>query len=369
MCGAGSEGPRSSHDAGSRLLTAAFLGEVVGPPVIHPPSHPEKRSAWVLLVVVYQVVSDDARSQVRQEIGVTQAGCVRKDAPTWLVADLEAHRHMSQALLEADRASSMALPAVEVMGVRFANVVEADAVGHIMSSLQSGRGGFVVTPNVDILRKIADDPELARAVDQADLVIADGMPAVWSSRLQGTPLKARIAFSEMIYPLARAAASQRRSLVLMGGEPGVAERAAEALLRHAPGLRIVATCAPPLGFERNDDEIAALRVLLTKVTPDIVVCALGCPKQERLMARLAPEFPSTWFIGAGGTLTIVSGRTAKAPRWMSRSGLEWFHRLRLEPRRLFRRYVIDDVPFAVRMLAQSAIKRREWRRRPSVPQG
>lgn len=249
------------------------------------------------------------------------------------------------------------LPRVEVMGVSFTNLSEAEAVDHIVSSLESGRGGYVVTPNVDILRKVARDGALAQAVEQAHLVIADGMPAVWASRWQGTPLLGRVAFSEMIYPLARAASARGLPFVLLGGEEGVAEDAADELLRHVPGLEIAATYAPPLGFEHDRNELSVLTEILDRSQPAIVVCAFGCPKQELLMAELSPRFPSTWFVGAGGTLTILSGQTPSAPGWMRRTGLEWTHRLRLEPRRLFRRYVIDDIPFAIRMFALSAVKR------------
>jgi N-acetylglucosaminyldiphosphoundecaprenol N-acetyl-beta-D-mannosaminyltransferase len=180
---------------------------------------------------------------------------------------------------------------------------------------------------------------------------------VWASRVQKTPLRGRVAFSEMIYPLARAASEKGRRMFLLGGEPGIAERAAESLRSHAPGIVFVGSHAPPFGFEDNPDEMARVIGALERAAPDIVVCSFGCPKQERLMAKLAPRFSSAWFIGAGGTLTIVSGETPHAPEWMRRTGIEWVHRLRLEPRRLFKRYVVHDIPFACRLFAVS-LKRR-----------
>jgi N-acetylglucosaminyldiphosphoundecaprenol N-acetyl-beta-D-mannosaminyltransferase len=245
---------------------------------------------------------------------------------------------------------------VELMGVRLANLSEDEAVDHILTRLELGLGGWVVTPNVDILRKISLDSELARAVSRADLAIADGMPLVWASRLQRTPLKGRVAFSEMILPLAREAASRGFSFFLLGGVPEVTERAAEALRAGAPELDIVGVHCPPEGFDRDEVEVNHLVDLLLRSRPDIVVCGLGCPKQERLMDELSPRFPGMWFVGAGGTLTIVSGETAAAPSWMRRTGLEWAHRLRLEPRRLYKRYLVHDAPFALRMLALSAVR-------------
>lgn len=143
-------------------------------------------------------------------------------------------------------------------------------------------------------------------------------------------------------------------MFLLGGEPGVAERAATALHALSPGLVIAGTLAPPLGFDDDPAQLQALASHLRALGPAFVVCALGCPKQERLMAYLHTELPSMWFIGAGSALNIISGATPRAPAWMRSVGLEWAHRLRLEPRRLFRRYVLEDLPFAARLLARSA---------------
>ena len=135
----------------------------------------------------------------------------------------------------------------------------------------------------------------------------------------------------------------------------MAEHTATQLVEHAPETRIAGTYAPPVGFEHHDEEIERMLELLGEANPDIVLCAFGCPKQERLMLELRQQLPGTWFIGVGGTFTIISGHTPAAPRWMRRSGLEWVHRLGLEPRRLFRRYVVDDLPFAFRLLVTSAL--------------
>ena len=257
-------------------------------------------------------------------------------------------------------------PAVEILGARVDQVDGPGAIGHIISSLDVGIGGWVITPNVDILRRIVSDPVFAGIAAQANLSIADGMPVVWASRLQGTPLPERVAASELVFPLTTELARHGYRLFLLGGAPGMAERTASLLLEHAPSTRIAGTYAPPAGFEHEDEEIERILKLLSDATPDIVLCAFGCPKQERLMVELRQQLPGTWFIGVGGTFTIVSGHTPAAPLWMRRSGLEWVHRLALEPRRLFLRYLVDDLPFAIRLLATSALVglgRRRTRRR------
>jgi N-acetylglucosaminyldiphosphoundecaprenol N-acetyl-beta-D-mannosaminyltransferase len=266
----------------------------------------------------------------------------------------------------ANRDTTGGATAVELLGVRLDNVAHAEVVSRIVSGAAAGHGGWVVTPNVDILRQLVADPELAHLVGQADIAIPDGMPLVWASRLQGTPLQTRVSGSELIYPLCDAAARHGLSVFLLGGAPGVAELAAERFRERSSSLRIAGVYAPPTGFEHDERERKAILQVLRKAEPDIVVCCLGFPKQERTMAALSMAFPSTWFIGAGGTFTIASGLTPAAPRWMRRSGLEWAHRLRLEPRRLFYRYVVADLPFASRMFLAVARSRLRSQRRQSV---
>ena len=246
---------------------------------------------------------------------------------------------------------------VDLMGVAVNNLTGLDVVERILHDLEHGVGGWVATPNVDILRQAAADPSLAELVARADLVIPDGMPLVWASRLQGTPLQERVAGSELVFPLCEAAAERGMGIFLLGGAPGVAEQAARTFLAAAPDLRIVGTSAPPMGFEEDPEEMATLLADLDDARPDIVLCCLGFPKQERVMASLSPHFPRTWFLGAGGTLTIASGITPPAPHWMRRNGLEWLHRLGLEPRRLSRRYLVDDIPFALRLLGSCGAAR------------
>jgi N-acetylglucosaminyldiphosphoundecaprenol N-acetyl-beta-D-mannosaminyltransferase len=247
------------------------------------------------------------------------------------------------------------------------DVDEASAVEAIVAGATAGRGGWVVTPNVDILRKMVRDPELRALAARADLVLPDGMPLVWASRLLGTPLRARVPASALVLPLARASAARGIAMFLLGGEPGVAEAAADALVGHAPGLLVAGCYAPPLGFEHDPAEHDRIVARLAAAQPGVVLCAFGCPKQERLMARLAPRFPSTWFLGVGGTLTMLSGRTPMAPRWVGRLGLEWVHRLAQEPGRLARRYLVDDAPFAIRLLLWSAAARHRARRAGAQP--
>jgi N-acetylglucosaminyldiphosphoundecaprenol N-acetyl-beta-D-mannosaminyltransferase len=250
-----------------------------------------------------------------------------------------------------------------LMGIEFDLLTERETIACVLGRLDAGVGGWLMNPNVDVLRQLTSQPELAELAAQADLVIADGMPLLWALRAQGVDLPERVAGSSLIWTLTDAAASAGRSIFLLGGAPGVADQAARRLETASPGLVVAGTCCPPLGFERDPDELAAVVDAVRESHADIVFCGLGFPKQERLIVQLHEALPTMWFVATGASIAMVAGEHRRAPRWMQDAGLEWLYRLGQEPRRLFRRYVIDDMPFAARLAGHVAGERRTGRGR------
>ena len=257
--------------------------------------------------------------------------------------------------VESGRAPS--IPRITLMGVAFDAIREAQVAERVVQSLSQGAGGMIVTPNLDHLRRSWVDPGYRALIAEADLVLADGMPLVWASRIQGTPLPERVAGSSLVLGLAEAAAAAGRSLFLLGGDPGAAQGAADELRGRFPELDIAGCHVPPFGFEQDAREMQRIRAALEGSRPAIVYVGLGSPKQERLIRDLRSLLPGTWWIGVGISLSFLSGDVVRAPRWMQRIGLEWVHRLWQEPGRLAKRYLVHGLPFAVRLLATSA-----WRR-------
>jgi N-acetylglucosaminyldiphosphoundecaprenol N-acetyl-beta-D-mannosaminyltransferase len=254
----------------------------------------------------------------------------------------------------ASAAASPPLPSVTLAGVRLHAIDEAQCIAHVLRELAAGRGGVVVTANLDHVRRLQQPGPFRDVYAAADVVTVDGMPVVWACRIQGTPVKGRVAGSDLMRSLPAAAAAAGRSVYFLGGDPGAGEAAAAALRAASPALRIAGVECPPFGFEKDAAYTTALRARLQAAAPDVVFVALGSPKQEFVIRDLRMALPAAWWLGVGISFSFVAGDVQRAPRWLQRLGLEWLHRLVQEPRRLARRYLVDGLPFAVALFARAA---------------
>jgi len=219
----------------------------------------------------------------------------------------------------------------------------AEALDEIEALVAGGRGGSVFTPNVDHVVNVDADPSFREAYASASLSLADGQPLVWTSRLLGAPLPEKISGSDLVLPLMERAASRRWRVYLLGGEDGVAEKSAQ-VLRGRLGVDIVGCAAPRISREPDPAQDAALIERIQAAKPDLLLVALGAPKQELWLHRVGSRIRPTVGIGVGAALDFIAG-ARRAPRWMSRAGLEWLFRLIQEPRRLARRYLLNDPKF------------------------
>jgi N-acetylglucosaminyldiphosphoundecaprenol N-acetyl-beta-D-mannosaminyltransferase len=259
----------------------------------------------------------------------------------------------------ASSIAAMAAPFahVELCGMSLATVNSVELIDHLFERLASGQGGWLITANLDFLRRHAKDPAARGVYEEADLRVADGMPLVWASRLRGTPLPERVAGSSLVVPMCQRAVRDGRSVYLLGGEAEACVVAAEKLCAAAPGLRIAGVSSPWVSAEPTSGELEQIASALLDAQPDIVFVAFGSPKQERVIAKLRARFPKVWWIGVGISLSFIAGHVKRAPPWVQAIGLEWVHRLVQEPRRLFRRYVIEDLPFALELFGRAALDR------------
>lgn len=254
------------------------------------------------------------------------------------------------------------------MGVPIDLVTQSQAIQWVCDRVSDGLGGVVVTVNLDHLRRCVREPLYAELVSRADLVVADGMPLVWASRVRGRPsLPERVAGSSMMIDLCGVASQKGIPVFLLGGDPGIAERAGHMLKERFQGFLLAGTYCPPFGFESDSEELSRIEAVLTSASPGIVLVALGSPKQEYLADRLRHLLPKACWIGIGISLSFVTGDVRRAPVWIQKAGLEWLHRLCQEPKRLFRRYVIHGIPWAIRLFSCCLIERLVNNKSPTAP--
>lgn len=259
---------------------------------------------------------------------------------------------------------------VSVGGLEIDPVTQDDVLDTVARGWAAGQGGTIVTPNVDIWRQARVDESLQELVKTSSLVVADGQPLVWASRLSGEPLPERVTGSGLVESLCATAAEGGRSVYLIGGGVGdTATRAAHALAGRHAGLRIAGVAVPPLGFDRDDAQLAALVEQVADSAADLVLVGLGFPKQERLGRMLAEQMPAAWILGCGAGIAMAAGDTKRPSTWVQAVGAEWLVRLVQEPGRLWRRYLVDDLPAAAVLATESLRARARGSARHSPPHG
>lgn len=223
------------------------------------------------------------------------------------------------------------------------NVNMEEAIQAIEDMIASEKKSYIVAINVDVVMKIENDSYLKEITDEADMVLVDGKPLEWIAKWHKRPIKAKISGSDLVPILCERAAEKGYSIFIIGGKEGIAEEAKQNLERDLPGIRIVGTYAPPFGFEKDEKELSKINAMISDVHPDILIACFGCPKQEKWIYENYQKYDAKVSVCAGATVDFLAGNVNRAPKWMSDHGLEWFYRFLQEPKRMFKRYFIDDV--------------------------
>jgi len=233
---------------------------------------------------------------------------------------------------------------IEMFGVKIDPLRMDEAVGQVLAwaSEPVARCRYVVTPNVDHVVMLQEHAGLKAAYRDAGLVLVDGAPVLWSSRLLHRPVPERVAGSDLV-PALFSAANDRQPLriFLLGAGPGVADRAMENIERRWPAVEVVGTYSPPLGFERDAAENESILSRIAEASPDVLIVGLGAPKQELWVHQHRERIDARVALCVGATIDFLAGEKARAPLWMQRVGLEWLYRVASEPKRLLKRYAKD----------------------------
>ncbi len=241
---------------------------------------------------------------------------------------------------------------VSLFGLRFLNTDMSGAIDRCEALLRTGKRDLVFTPNTDHIVKLAHEDTFREAYDRATLILADGAPVVWASRLVGKPLRSRVPGSALLPALCGRAAQRGWRLFFLGGLPGVAELAAARLTKRFPDLNVVGNYAPPFGFELDPEECQRIVRMVRATRPDILFVGVGAPKQEKWAAAHLEALDVPLIVCTGAAFDFAAGTVRRAPTWMQKAGLEWLFRLVQEPRRLWRRYLVDSLAFIPIVLSE-----------------
>lgn len=230
---------------------------------------------------------------------------------------------------------------VPILNCDFASVTKTDAVSWAADWIRSGRRGYICTVNVAILMMMRSNPQLQRFVDGASLVVVDGQPIVWASRLQRDHLPERVAGVDLIDEICALAAKEGLGVYFLGARRDVIQTAAKRLTDRFPGLKVVGTAD---GYFDATEAGARARAV-GESGAKILFVGMGVPRQEEFIENHWEELGAQLVIPVGGSFDVIAGITRRAPVFLQRIGMEWSFRLAQEPRRLWKRYLVTNTQF------------------------
>jgi N-acetylglucosaminyldiphosphoundecaprenol N-acetyl-beta-D-mannosaminyltransferase len=232
-----------------------------------------------------------------------------------------------------------------LFGLEIDNLSMAETVAAIERLAGTGKHGLAVTPNAQHISLLRTDPELRAAYAAADIIVADGIPLIWMSRLLHRPLKERVAGADILPAFARVAARKGYRLAFLGAAPGVAAKAADILVRENPGLSVAAALAPARGFQADAAANAKVVAAVRAAKPDVLFVCLGTPKGEVWAWRNKEAIGVPVMVCVGAAFDFITGIQKRAPFFLQQAGLEWLYRLLHDPYRLWKRYTIGNFHF------------------------
>jgi N-acetylglucosaminyldiphosphoundecaprenol N-acetyl-beta-D-mannosaminyltransferase len=225
------------------------------------------------------------------------------------------------------------------------SVTMGEALDEVERMVTSGAGGAVFTPNVDHIVIASENPRMRTAYARATLSIVDGTPVVWASRLFDTPLPERVPGSDFVPRVLERAAERGWRVYFLGGAPGVSRAARDKLRATLPKLEVVGIDEGRIGVDDPPEARERVMAPIRAARANLVFVALGAPKQEIWIDACRDALPGIVFFGIGASLDFIAGTMPRAPRWMGKTGTEWLFRLSREPKRLWRRYLVQDPKF------------------------
>ena len=230
---------------------------------------------------------------------------------------------------------------VNFLGVVFDRMSFDEAIKQLLDHLMTRKGGQVYFANAHTMVTANQNQELAIALKQCDMLLADGSGTLWSSALVGTPLKYNLNGTDLVPALCKAGAAKGLSIYLLGAKVGVAKAAAHKLAEKYPGLVIAGVQHGYFPEEKTEEVLKTIR----NASPSLLLVAMGVPQQEIWINKYSSKLPNITSMGVGGLFDFLSERVPRAPLWIRSIGLEWLWRLKIEPSRLWQRYTLGNLIF------------------------
>lgn len=221
------------------------------------------------------------------------------------------------------------------------NITMDEAIKSSELLIKKNVQSYIVTPNLDHIVTLETDDELKNIYQDASLILTDGQPMLWISKLIGTPIIEKISGSDFFPRICKLAACNGYSIFILGAAEGIAEKAAKKLCEKYNGLIVVGTYSPEYGFEKEKNKVEKILNIIRNAKPDILAVALGAPKGEKFIYRYKNDLDVPLAMQIGATIDFEAGNVKRAPSWMSKYGMEWIYRTLQDPTRLAKRYLND----------------------------
>lgn len=237
----------------------------------------------------------------------------------------------------------MPLNRTEFMNTYIDNVTKIEAIEHIEKCINERKISQIITPNVDQIVRMEKDKYFKKICNSCELLLVDGTPLMWIAKAYKKPFKEKICGSDLMPELCELAAKKGYKIFILGAAPGVAALAAEKLQEKNPGLIVAGTYSPPLGFENDKEELEYINQMLLESQADMLFVGMGVPKQDIFVYENMHKYKIPTSFSIGGTIDFIAGKQKRAPKWVNKIGMEWFYRFLCNPKRMFKRYFIDDI--------------------------
>lgn len=247
---------------------------------------------------------------------------------------------------------------IQIAGVQIHNVNMEESVNRVVQYCKDTSKHHIATPNLDFIYNANKNVDFKRILNSCALNIPDGMPLVLLSKRLGVPLKEKVSGADFFIEVCRVAAINNFTVYLLGAAPGVANQAKIKLEKKFAGLKIVGTLSPSFGFEKNEMESKEIVNEVNEASPDILFVGVGSPKQEFWINANLENLNIKVAVGVGASFDFAAGNLRIPPPLIKKSGFAWLWRLFSEPRRLWKRYLINDLPYFVKLYSRALFSKK-----------